>query len=555
MKNAILECVDPDKAVKLVTRKIDDADMDAVHGPRVYVVGDAPAKKIRRQLSELIDRQPKNSSTQPSRVFGYLKPGESGIFRREYKSCGQLLHGVRTVLRNLRERQLDVACFMQIPDALFTALLDLADPYQPDPKPMVQQDHANRMIALADDILRDEPIPDFLRSEYIGNAVSVERVRQMIWKVSKFPAPVIITGESGTGKEIIARCIHQCSKERGRGPTFNPINCGAVQAQLFESELFGHAKHSFTDARYDRVGLWESAGNGTLFLDEVADLEPSNQVKMLRALETNTVRPVGSNREVDVSARIVSATNRDLHSMTRYGTFRSDLYYRLNTFRIVAPPLREHLDDMGVIAQFLWEKVTNSTAYPLPDEVIDALANYNWPGNVRELHSVITVMHTWHGHQIDSREQAEMAMFVQANPAALFASSGTEAVPTPARLAATMRHLTNAEQALDDARNFFRSRSDASNDDRDEDGVFLSALDDRCRELTALTSSPLLFGAPECFNAVQEATGKLAFTLDSLHADIEAFSTRDQRDIQKSISNAREQVAEQIEKTRAQVRS
>ena len=555
MKSLPLEWVDTGREESLVPRAIADGAFGTTRGPRVFVIHDGHAKKVRAHLSGVVDKQPKNAATQPTRVFGSLKPGQCGILRRAYTSPGQLQRSLRTLLRNLRDRELNVACMILIPDELFSKLLERVDDSDVEARSSRPQSHAARMIAVVTDSLRDDTMPDFLREEYVGDAESIERVRQVIWRVSKYPDPVVITGESGTGKEIIARCIHKCSVLRGRGRIFNPINCGAVQAQLFESELFGHAKHSFTDAREERIGLWQAAGNGTLFLDEIADLEPSNQAKMLRALESGKVRPVGSNSEVDVSARIVSATNRDLHSMTLYGTFRRDLYYRINTFRIVAPPLRDHIEDIGTIAQFLWKKVNGEGRPPLPEAVISVFAERSWPGNVRELHNVITMLRSLSKGAVTSRIQAEAAIFSCDNPAAIFSHGGTQEMSTNARRAATIRQLKGAHSALDDAQNFFDMPGGVRGMVRNQNAALLGALDDRRRELEDLTGAPLLMGSAECFDAVHEAAGKIAYLLDSLHTDAVDFTARELRDSQKSIEHARELVLAQIEKTLASVRS
>jgi DNA-binding NtrC family response regulator len=212
-------------------------------------------------------------------------------------------------------------------------------------------------------------------------------------KLAEMVAPtdstVLITGESGTGKEIVARYIHALS-ERETGP-FISVNCGALPENLLESELFGHVKGSFTGAHRDKQGLLAAARGGTFFLDEVGEMSPALQVKLLRALQEREIVPVGATQPVDIDVRIIAATNRDLEEEIRRGGFRSDLYYRLNVISLHIPPLRDRDDDVAVLAEYFLHRVGQKTGTELrlaPD-VVDALQRYEWPGNVRELENAL----------------------------------------------------------------------------------------------------------------------------------------------------------------------
>jgi two-component system response regulator HydG len=214
----------------------------------------------------------------------------------------------------------------------------------------------------------------------------MQRVFTLIERVAVADAAVLITGETGTGKELAARALHMGSPRR-EGP-FVAINCAAVPENLLESELFGHMKGAFTDARSARQGLFLEANGGTLFLDEVAELPLSLQAKLLRALQDRTVRPVGSDKEVAFDARIVSATHRDLDSRVADGLFREDLYYRLNVLNIALPPLRARGSDVLVLANEYLQRVASRSGKPVTSiapEAARKLINYAWPGNVREL--------------------------------------------------------------------------------------------------------------------------------------------------------------------------
>jgi DNA-binding NtrC family response regulator len=220
----------------------------------------------------------------------------------------------------------------------------------------------------------------------VGVGHAIQEVRRFIGMVGPTDETVTIYGETGTGKEVVARHIHLASSRR-EGP-FVAMNCACVPHELFESELFGHKRGAFTGATNDRLGLFREAIGGTLFIDELAELPIDSQAKLLRALETRSIRPVGESRELAADVRIVAATNRDLWRETQEGRFREDLYFRLQVFPIVVPPLRDRLEDLAPLCQHLLTRL-GPRAPRLSAEAAQALATYDWPGNVRELLNVL----------------------------------------------------------------------------------------------------------------------------------------------------------------------
>lgn len=219
----------------------------------------------------------------------------------------------------------------------------------------------------------------------VGSSAPMQRVAEVVARVAATNTNVLITGESGTGKELVARALHERSGRRG---PFLAINCAALPENLLESELFGHARGAFTDARAARPGLLVEADQGTLFLDEIGELPLGMQPKILRALQERTVRPLGSTQEIPFDARIVAATNRDLEQEVEQKRFREDLYYRINVVRIDVPPLRVRGNDVLILAQHFLERAaarSNKNVTRLGRLVADRLVNYDWPGNVREL--------------------------------------------------------------------------------------------------------------------------------------------------------------------------
>jgi len=223
----------------------------------------------------------------------------------------------------------------------------------------------------------------------VGQHPLMQKIARLIVKVAPTDASVLILGESGTGKELVARAIHAASPRAHHA--LIPVNCGAIAPELFESELFGHERGAFTGAVNARAGFFQLADGGTIFLDEVGELPAAMQVKLLRALQEREVRPVGAERTIKVNVRVIAATNRDLAADVARGSFREDLFYRLQVIPIVVPPLRERRSDVSLLVDdFLTRYNARSGRHvEIPDETLVHLWEYDWPGNVRELENVL----------------------------------------------------------------------------------------------------------------------------------------------------------------------
>ena len=234
------------------------------------------------------------------------------------------------------------------------------------------------------------PQPDSSAQELIGNSPLVTELRDQIRRVARSQAPVHIYGESGVGKEIAARLIHSLGP-RATKP-FIAVNCGAIPPELVESELFGHKKGAFTGAHADKQGLFLAASGGTLLLDEIADLPLPVQVKLLRTIQEKSVRPVGSETELPVDVRLLSATHKNLAHQVRANLFRDDLYYRINVIGIHVPALRDRREDIPLLANFLLKELAQGNGVEMPvltDEAIAQLTDYDYPGNIRELENIL----------------------------------------------------------------------------------------------------------------------------------------------------------------------
>jgi DNA-binding NtrC family response regulator len=247
----------------------------------------------------------------------------------------------------------------------------------------------NRALAKRSTQTGEPTLPKTKRSLMIGSSPKMLAVYKTIASLQASRATVLITGESGTGKELVARSVHMSSDRKDR--PFVAINCGALTESLLESELFGHAKGSFTGAVADKKGLFEEADGGTIFLDEIGETSLSFQVRLLRVLQEQEVRRVGGNRTVKVDVRVIAATNRDLLQMVKAGTFREDLYYRLSVVELSVPPLRERREDIPLLLDHFLGNIgqKDGQTYRVHPEARRVLESYSWPGNVRELQNAV----------------------------------------------------------------------------------------------------------------------------------------------------------------------
>ena len=261
----------------------------------------------------------------------------------------------------------------------------IAKPFEFD----VLFDAIERAEATRDDPGREAEEEDLPETEMIGSSAAMVEIYNTVARAAPTDASVIVEGETGTGKELVARMIHRYSRRASQ--PFVPVDCASIAPSLLESELFGAMRGAFTGADRDRIGVFEAANRGTVFLDEIGEIEMNFQLALLRFLEGHEVRPVGASRSKEVDVRVIAATNRDLQRLVDEKKFREDLWYRLNTVRIVLPPLRERRSDIPLLARFYINKYNAryNRDVKLMDSGVKALQDYTWPGNVRQLQHVI----------------------------------------------------------------------------------------------------------------------------------------------------------------------
>jgi DNA-binding NtrC family response regulator len=259
---------------------------------------------------------------------------------------------------------------------------------------------------------------DLPETEMIGSSPGMVEIYKTVSRVAPTDVTVVIEGETGTGKELVARMIHRFSKRASQ--PFVPVDCAAIPAALIESELFGAMKGAFTGADRDRAGVFEAANRGTVFLDEIGDIDPAFQVKLLRFLQEREIRPVGSSREKKVDVRVVAATNRDLQKMVEDGKFRDDLWFRMNVVRLTLPPLRERRSDLPLLTQYFLNKYNEryNRNVKLTESGLKALKDFTWPGNVRQLQHLMERLTILAPSQRIDNEAVEDAISAMAHGAA-----------------------------------------------------------------------------------------------------------------------------------------
>jgi len=297
-----------------------------------------------------------------------------------------------------------------------------------------------------DDGASEEDLPD---SEMIGSSAPMVDLYKTISRVAPTDATVLLEGETGTGKELVARMVHRNSKRAQQ--TFAPVDCGAIASTLLESELFGALKGSYTGADRDRVGVLEAANRGTVFLDEIGDVELGFQLKLLRFLEERQIRPVGSPRAREVDVRVLAATNRDLQTMVDEGKFREDLWFRLNVVRVKVPPLRDRHGDIRLLASFFLKRFNERYVQQarLVEEGLEAMERYRWPGNVRQLqHMMERLVILAPGGRIDEAAVKDAISAMESREQASESLADTEAEQIRRVLAATKGNKSHAAKLL-----------------------------------------------------------------------------------------------------------
>ena len=482
----------------------------------VWVMPELFLAELRCSTDVVIDRGTKNKAMELSRIF---KDGDSiNMVNGDFSSSGKLRMSIETFLSNLdgANPRLFIVGTTNI---IFNKLREKAVCYSNTVEHREATATGCIKTGLAPLLPPDTFVDDDLRHAYLGNAPEVEEVRLLIVRAAKFNDIVLIMGDTGTGKEIVASEIHR-QRTKLKKENFIAVNCGAFTRELFESELFGHEKGAFTGAITQKKGLWLAAEGGTLFLDEIGELALDLQAKVLRAIQENKVRAVGSEKEHAVNARIIAATNRDLYAMVQHGRFREDLYYRLRGYIIRTPALRDHRDDIPLLAQTIWKTLTGKNHSPLSESVINDLYSYSWPGNVRELKMVLTNLYCLFGNDMPITEERMRFVFESQGICRPFAKTenrtpeilSMEDYSAYRRLRITHSSIRAVEYLLKPA---LEKKPDAiNNPDLPARLYFLLAdLDSQCRH-------PLSF-APDTYEKINLLRSRLTYFIGELEENVD----------------------------------
>lgn len=404
----------------------------------------------------------------------------------DYSSNGKCTQSVGCILSHAEKERPGDVFFICVDPGIYDELLDNAA-ISPKATPNGLTQTMRRLASARSErllgMLNDVEVDADLVQKYIGTSIPTQLVRVLIIRAAKTSVPVLVLGESGTGKEIVARAIHDRSRLTSQCVA---VNCAAIPKEFLESELFGHKKGSFTGAIADRTGLWKLADRGTLFLDEIGDLSLAHQGKILRALDDQKIRPIGSNDEISVKVRIVAATNRDLAAMVHDGSFREDLYHRLRCFQIETPPLRNSRENIPVLCERFWSDITGDENARLSGGALAILTRHHWPGNVRELKGVLRRAYALFQTRDVTPEQLAMMLYMDDPNAQL---CHDEAVLELERL----RHLHRTTDLVDACGRTLKSIAE-------EDGEIAEAKASLARYVTELdvaTLDPMLFGSEE----------------------------------------------------------
>lgn len=523
--------------------------------PAAFVIPAGALERFRQFDDLVIDRGAKHKASGLSRYL--LGKEKIPLIQGSFVDGGQLKRGVRTLLSNAVAKREKNVYLIGTGDALFQAVWEQAGRAQ---QGKVTAERGKREAASSGgpddpeggstvsrfllDVLGVYEEPPELARKYVGESAEAKLVRQFILHAAHTKSTVLILGDTGTGKEIVARSIHEYS---GRPvEKLRAVNCGGIPQDLLESELFGHEKGSFSGAVDQKVGLWETAGEGTLFLDEVGDLSPAHQVKILRALEDRRIRRLGSTRDISVNARIIAATNRDLFSMVRDGRFREDLYYRLREFLIRTPSLRDHPGDIPLIAQSLWRRIAGDGGSPLSGEILEELEALRWPGNARELKAVLSSLHSFF-RTGNLRREYLRAVFLSLGQDVSSRTEPRGRGKVALREVECITHLRRVEEVVHATGATLNSINRRK---RLGDGSVVEAVAELLRqrfgELEVLCLQPLLFHKETVFAEVNRFKGSLVFFQGLLQKDSREAARYLKKDVDKGMHRLKREIGREI---------
>ncbi len=551
MKFQVLKYCLQNDVEQFVSVDIDSEKLGALKdsgSPEAYVFKQGDLLVLKNSGDIFVDRGSKHPAKGLSRLLlGYEKiPFIVG----NYRTTGQLRRSLRTLLDNASEKGEKGRYIVGIGESIFQELreeigkIDRRRKGKLTDGEMVHK--TGRSFEYVLGLLSHCEEKPGLAERYVGNSIEVRIVRQLIMRAAETDDNVLRLGDTGTGKELVARAIHDYGKRSGK--PLIVINCSAIPGDLLESELFGHRKGAFTNALYDKEGMWKLAHEGTLFLDEIGDLSLPHQAKILRAVEEKKILPVGGKEQIPVNARIIAATNKNLDAMVQNGQFREDLYYRLKEFPISTPKLSSHLEDMDLLAQIFWRRITGDANSRLSREIITELRYYGWPGNVRELKQVLGGMKRIFG--VSHPQVKHLKGIFLMNGHMYLENKGDDSPQNVAFLSLdSLGHLRQTEEVLTASESICRSLMRGQNAIGYSMDSLRQLIQHRINELESLCSKPVQFHSEDLFFEVHKAKGKLSYFVGLFEEDQKRSIPYLKKEAMPALEKALQRVMQKIEST------
>lgn len=500
--------------------------------PAVYVVNRDDQETLLAFKDLVVDRGKQNQSKELPWYLPKPEDDKFHLLEGKYTGAKTVKNGIEAFLKKALEQGARSLFILVTKKGMFDRLWKEADHSEPkgtatktaletDEVPEMNVSCLNGTEGVTASLLfklkkKHGDSPKELAEKYVGNSEEAVLVRCLIHAAAQSNNPVLILGETGTGKEIIARQIHE--NNGGDKSKWVPVNCAGIPGNLLESELFGHEKGAFTGATRAKQGLWKAADDGTLFLDEIGDLRLDQQAKILRAIEEQQIRPVGATRDMPVNARIVAATNRNIFSMAQAKTFREDLYYRLGGLFIRTPALRNHKNDIPLIARHLWRKVATNESKELPSAIIEELQLHDWPGNVRQLKMILNGLHDMFGTEDLTVADLKTVFYLSGE-----STTPRESPVSPGdinlHLAECLRHLKRVHEVVHGSEHAIRPAMEKIKWNESALFPLQETMKFRFYELEKLCQKPLFFHHESTFSSVNGLKGKITYLMGLLEKD------------------------------------
>ena len=548
------------------TQQIDDADaveeMKSNKQPVVYLFANEHLEELRKHVDVVFDRGPMDGRKGLTMCLApkrKKKLGKIPLIESTYGFKGKAIPGIKTFLANIERRDIIDTFIVGVKKNIFDEIWSSTEKEEvkkfsvcnskssctpPDASPLDSSE-----LRLVQELEGIHGFSPELEKQYIGKSVAARLTRVMILSVAKSAEPVLILGDTGTGKEVVARAIHdQSGRDKSK---FTVVNCGAIPSELLEFELFGVEPDVLERGRPLKKGLWEIAGDGTLFLDEMGDLRLDHQVAILRVLESGVIRRVGGVKDIKVFARVLAATNRNLFAMVQANNFREDLYHRFGP-AVRTPTLRENPVDIPVLACFFWKNITKKVNALLSSDILEELCRYSWPGNVRELKNVLTKLDTVFQNKNPTVTNFRNVFLIEGR--VILSATGKPVTADEISLQRTrcLQHLKRAQEVIYLCR--YKFKGSLAEDIKSE--TTLAAIRESLllpnNEIEFLCKEPTLFHDKEIFSAVYDFKGKISYLLSLLSQDRKSATEFLEIDIVNALDTLFSMITNEIKKVRSE---